>query len=81
MIYQKSVQRYNIRGYYDMGKFVVNLSCYIVIIHWSVRSSIRRVGQRVKGVERRGYLYFSQLENQFIRLAETLVQYPTNHID
>ena len=58
MIYQKSVLEEwsykDIRRYYDMGNFVVNLGCYIVIIHWLVRSFIRRLGQRVKGVEEGG---------------------------
>ena len=53
---------YNIRGYYDRGKFVVNLGCFadMVIINWSVRSSSWRGGDEVKGVDREDR-YSSQL--------------------
>ena len=49
---------------FDRRKIVVNLGFTMVLIYWSVRSFIRRVGDEVKGVDD-GYRYISQLEETF----------------
>ena len=51
---------YRIGGNIDREKFVVNLGCQFGPINRSVRSSSRRVGDGVNGVDY-GYRCFSQL--------------------
>ena len=57
-----------------MGKiYVANMD----LIYWSVRSSSRIRGDRVKDV---GIVILASCEYHFIRVYENLVQHPSNNI-
>ena len=65
-----------VRGYIYRGKFVVYFATYMNLSHWTVRSSSRRGGDKVKRVDG-GIVILASCKHHFIRVFANLEQHPS----